>query len=224
MIIKNPQRLTTEQQVLKYSSVAKRETYQPEYLRFGLDPHSPFSLKQQKAVEEKMKQDFQMALTERRKQEKKMAETLPKQVKVNSGINQEQIWLPPQAKYFDEELSSAPDSVWFDPEKSVESLEQEESLSGNEQFLDEDISFTEEGLQALTEATNPDEINLEITDTPESQYCVMVNGKVIAIAENKEEAENVVDFAAFSKQTPFQSTSLEDVAVFQRIKIKRISL
>lgn len=230
-IIKNPDRkISTFTKVKTY--LGKKEPYQPEHVRLGLDLHNPIKIKEDKEAELNRRLEFQIAASERLKKERKMSEKIeiPKQLKVSSGSSQEHFWLPDgqgktEAAYFDEKLSDKANSNWFEQSKSDEELEQAEILATTEEILDEDIVFTQEGFDALQEAAQDDEpeqegVDLEIIDTPASHYCVVVKNKVIAIVDSIEEAESLVDYAVFSGKPPFEATSLEDVAVFQKLSIK----
>lgn len=229
-IIKNPDRkMSTFTKIKTY--LGKKEPYQPEHVRLGLDLHNPIKVKEDKEADLNRRLEFQIAASEKLKKERKMSEKIeiPKQLKVSSGSGQEHFWLPggqdKKAVYFDEKLGDKIDPNWFEQSKSDEQLEQAEMLATTEEILDEDIVFTQEGFDILQEAAQEVEpeqegVDLEITDTPALHYCVVVKNKVIAIVDGIEEVESLVDYAVFSGKPPFEATSLDDIAVFQKLNVK----
>lgn len=206
-VIKNPAR-NINTKIYK----AQQEPYQPEHVKLGLDLNNPIKMKENKEAELNRRLEFQIASSERLKKEKKMSKLeIPKQIKVASGASQEHVWLPQTSKL---------EMDWFDESQSDEGLVQEEIEASSGVILDEEIIIPSESGPAEFEDTKIEDIDLEITDTPIANYCIMIDGGVVAIVDSLEEAERVADFALFSGKPPFESVTLENIAVFKRLNIK----
>lgn len=205
-VVKNPAR--------KFNAMmGRREPYQPEYMRLGLDPV---------VTENNNNADFQYAHMKRqnmigkKQQEEKRKPQLniPKQVMVNSGTNHEHTWHPITPRYEEETL----------PQKSTPQWE----VSDMKQLEDEenDASFGSIRYNEIPDPPNQEaspsskEELLSLEDVAPEEYCVIVDNKILLSTDDLETIESFIDYLLFDSRCPLQDVSAESIFVFKRLVLK----
>lgn len=207
----------------------KREKYQPEYVRLGLEPPEVLPVKDT---------DFRYAFSKRKdfvtssdgKKDNpvepprvavnayKEQKEIPRQMQnVNSGFNHEHTWIP-TAEYYDEE-TIPPDAV-------NEELYPYEGKTN--QQLDEESSKVASGSINYDEVKLPQERVVKqdnrqyhrLLDLTENQYCIAVDGNIVHISEDLNQIENMVEYILFDSESPLGDVSIESIAVFRRLSLK----
>lgn len=230
-VIKNPSRKANQ-------FLGKREFYQPEYVKLGIDAPKPNVVP---------KEDFEYAFSKRKtllssskkaeepsKHEDRMRKY--KGPMVNSGGNHEHTWHP-VAQYFDEEtipLEQVDEEIYpWDKDKDYADLEQEEKKSFSEKINYNEVASTEDYDQDLTDEMNSEskqnkylkysEIKKSIKNlqsVPVEGYCISVHGNVVYISETLAEVEAMLEYVLFDQKSPLGDVSIEDISVFKKLSIR----
>jgi hypothetical protein len=243
VIITNPKRNVN-------TNPQKTESYQPEYVRLGLDPIKPAKVPSE---------DFQYAFGKRKpfitssKKDPHMAgkkphmndklatppsissDKFPSQIKISSGFNHEHTWRP-TAAYYDEETIPIDQVSKEDVEEfsKLESVTFDELESKEKEIKTKPIKFDEvedetqfdDMIGELSFKSDPiankqkKEPDLNIDDIKNNQYCVIVRGVIVRVTSSLEEIEHIVESILFNEYDQVE----DDVSVDDIIVFKRLSI